>query len=500
MEAKDYKLLTAEPTEEMLDKAITDEFGAKYSPDGKVLYVGPEDDVDCYKVKNGTEVIADHAFAFSFGSHDVVEVPGSVVAIGGYCFSNTEVKEVRLSEGLKSIGEMCFHHCNNLSAIHIPDTVEYLGEWAFEECGNLERVHLSTALTSLGMGLFSCCHKLKEVNIHSGLQSFGAECFQGCSQLTSIHIPDGVTEISFLTFDGCINLQDLILPDSVKAIGDSAFWGCKLLDSFTLPKDLNTMGANPFGGTKIKNIICQNENFTFNNGCLYEGNKLISYLREGEKCVVVDDGVEIIGSEAFTCREEIEKIVLPETVHTICKYAFMNMDGLVSVRVPKNLRSVEKYAFNGCKELVPFDIPESATGRRQRIFYQCKGTQFNLRKLLDRVPFEDVAPALKDYYKLTDSDMPFFQEAYRRLKYDIVPSEGDGCCIQLCMWSRTNPVVRVIHCGGEPWENILLREIIVRQEFIDLTDAEVLAHILWEATYYEEVYSYEENNNNDSED
>ena len=74
--------------------------------------------------------IADHAYyldqtltAFDFN-------PG-LKTIGDFAFARTHLTNVVLPEGVKSIGEGSFYHCDMLSDVSIPSSVEHIGKNAF---------------------------------------------------------------------------------------------------------------------------------------------------------------------------------------------------------------------------------------------------------------------------------------------------------------------------------------------------------------------------------
>lgn len=73
-----------EIAEQDIDEAIEDEFGAKYSEDGKRLLKGPRY-ASLYNIKKGTEIIGKFAFD-SCPSLTSINIPTSVAAIGDCAF------------------------------------------------------------------------------------------------------------------------------------------------------------------------------------------------------------------------------------------------------------------------------------------------------------------------------------------------------------------------------------------------------------------------------
>ena len=77
---KDITMLT-EVTEQDLAEAIEDEYGAKYSKEGKRLLKAPKD-FSHYNIKEGTEIICKKAFFWVYNNLATITIPQSVIAIG----------------------------------------------------------------------------------------------------------------------------------------------------------------------------------------------------------------------------------------------------------------------------------------------------------------------------------------------------------------------------------------------------------------------------------
>ena len=69
-----------------LNEAITDEFGVKYSKDGRKLLKAPQKLKGTYAIKEGTKIICDRAFEDCKSLRSLV-IPNSVTSIGESAFS-----------------------------------------------------------------------------------------------------------------------------------------------------------------------------------------------------------------------------------------------------------------------------------------------------------------------------------------------------------------------------------------------------------------------------
>jgi len=79
--------------------AVVDEFGAKYSADGMVLFDAPKDSVS-YDIRKGTKIIYDMAFLECCQSLRSVSIPDSVTEIDkGAFFSCKSLKQIIIPRG-----------------------------------------------------------------------------------------------------------------------------------------------------------------------------------------------------------------------------------------------------------------------------------------------------------------------------------------------------------------------------------------------------------------
>lgn len=77
--------LSTKATKEELKEAFVDEWGVKYSKDGRKLLKAPQELKGCYSVKEGTRIICDDAF-FKCSSLTSIVISNSVVSIGDNAF------------------------------------------------------------------------------------------------------------------------------------------------------------------------------------------------------------------------------------------------------------------------------------------------------------------------------------------------------------------------------------------------------------------------------
>ena len=200
-----FEDISTKATEEELKEAFVDEWGVKYSKDGRKLLKAPQELDGTYSIRKGTKVICDEAFRWS-----------------------------------KLIG------CRSLTSLVIPDSVTNIGDYAFWGCSDLADIVIPDGVTSIGDYAFEGCESLRSVVIPDGVTSIGDYVFSGCRSLTDIVIPNSVTSIRDGAFFCCSDLADIVIPDGITSIGDRAFMGCSSLSSLVIPGGVTSIGESVF--------------------------------------------------------------------------------------------------------------------------------------------------------------------------------------------------------------------------------------------------------------
>ena len=257
------------------EKAIEDEYGVLYSPDGLRL-IKANRNLTTYRIKEGTKVICDEAFLWC-ESLAKIHVPKSVISIGVNpfigckqititcnspyfytvdgillsnhgelitCFSNQA--HIAIPNSVTSIGSDAFRECESMVEIHIPDSVTSIGDAAFLQCISLNKIHLPDSVITIGNSTFCECISLTEIRIPDSITSIGENVFLKCNSLTSVYLPDSVTSIGDAAFFQCVSLRKIHLSNSVVSIGNAAFSGCLSLTEIHIPNSVTSIGEDVF--------------------------------------------------------------------------------------------------------------------------------------------------------------------------------------------------------------------------------------------------------------
>ena len=149
--------LSTKRTEEELKEAFVDEWGVKYSKDGRKLLEAPGELSGAYSVKEGTRIICDSAFSWCSSLSEIV-IPSNVTSIGDGAFYDCySLSEIVIPTSVTSIGKGAFSFCDSLSEIVIPSSVTSIGDWAFSSCDSLSEIVIPSSVTSIGDSAFYNC-------------------------------------------------------------------------------------------------------------------------------------------------------------------------------------------------------------------------------------------------------------------------------------------------------------------------------------------------------
>ena len=156
------------------------------------------------------------------------------------------LQDVRIGNGVTSIGSKAFNNCYSLASVTIPDGVTSIGDYAFSNCYSLASITIPDSVTSIVSYVFYNCYSLASITIPEGVTSISGSAFSNCYSLASVTIPDSVTSIGNSAFNNCYSLASITIPDGVTSIGGSAFNSCYSLTSVTIPDSVTSIGGSAF--------------------------------------------------------------------------------------------------------------------------------------------------------------------------------------------------------------------------------------------------------------
>ena len=355
--------LSTEATEKEWKEAFVDEWGVKYSKDGRKLLDARRVQGVYYIIKDRTKIICDGAFNCCSALAEVV-IPNSVTSIGNSAFANcSALSNIAIPDSVTSIGNYAFSSCCSLSDIIIPDSVENVGNGAFEYCSLLECISIPESVICLNgnpfcnwNGKLECLSSsfIYEDDVLFNMKKSEIISFRK-QKIESYIIPDSVTSIGDSAFSGCHSLSNIVIPDSVTSIGNYAFSSCCSLSGVIIPDSVTSIGNHAFKGcSSLSNIV-------------------------------IPDSVTSIGDWAFSDCHSLSNIVISDSVIRIGTGAFSGCTSLSNIVIPDSVTSIEYFAFSRCYSLSNIVIPDSVTSIGEEAFCDCSNLSYDLKqKLISR--------------------------------------------------------------------------------------------------------------------
>lgn len=299
-----------------------------------------------------------------------IKIPNGVTTIGDYAFYGySELESVEIPDSVKSIGYGTFYRCTKLESIVIPDSVTTIGANTFRGCKNLIKVTLPDKLTRIEDGLFAECSDLISFKFPSNLKSIGSSAFAQCDSLVTVKIPKGVTEIDQNAFECCRNLRTVVLPEGITEISCYTFRSCQKLESITIPKSLKKVDDEAFLYTFVEKVYISDLaawcNIEFASDNVSESplsNCADIYLNNKRLVnVVVPKQVTSIRSHAFYGCQNIKSVTLHDNITSIGDSAFKFCTKLKSIILPDSIKKIGDCAFAYCYNLKKNAIPKNIT-------------------------------------------------------------------------------------------------------------------------------------------
>ncbi|MCH1419420.1 MAG: leucine-rich repeat domain-containing protein [Akkermansiaceae bacterium] len=331
------------------------------------------------KIPEGVETIGDHAFYWS--RLLAVDFPTSLKRIGANAFGLGSLgfggEAVVLPDGLEEIGEQAFLACDFQRMI-IPDSVTTIGDKAFANCMQMKFLKIGSGMATLQTGAFENCGMLKRVELGDGLVEIGTDCFRG-SMIAEVTFPANLTTLgdnafgftgNELSINGGTLVRAMFEGDAPTSFGvgvfgnrssefvvnfqtgatgftEPAWQGLRSHEVSVLPSDeLQQFGdfiyrvigdeveivgyPKDFAGhIKIPATI-EGKPVTGITGA-YRGNTFEpAFSFAALTSIHIPEGVEVIGSNAFSICFGLRKVSLPNSLKIIGPLAFYrtNIDEL----------------------------------------------------------------------------------------------------------------------------------------------------------------------------
>lgn len=325
-------------------KSITiAESNTNFVTENGILYSKDKTKIYCYPVaKEGT--------SFS--------LPNTVTTIGLYCFAETKITSIDLS---------------NVSIIE--------GEAFY--MSSLTEVIFGTKLTKIGLQAFSYSDKLVTINFSETIE--GEFAFEGsmqfvqCTSLTSVHLPSWIKDIPSSMFASCTKLAEIRIDGTLNSIGNLAFNKTIISSISTTFANKASIGSNVFGETNLSTwyvhfaddvetypalastgigaspaIYADSDAITLALKDAWKSLSSLIGIDPSQVFITDDDGI----LTSYRPGESTDQTVvnIPEGVTGIAKNAFAGNTEIKYVKVPSSVTNIASGAFGGNTSLMAVEF------------------------------------------------------------------------------------------------------------------------------------------------
>ena len=433
-----------------------------YDPDKCSPWFKLRDGIENVKVEDGITSIGKYAFSELYNLESIT-LPESVISIRDAAFAGAKsLSHIVLPNKITIIGSGAFAGCTGLTSIIIPDEVREIGRTAFTYCTGLRSITIPAKVEKIGEGAFNNCDQILKIEIASGNKhyiSINGVLFDKSKNTliqypikqsaTTYVIPSEVKRIGDLAFRGNKNLTSVIIPNGLKEIGYDAFCATGLT-SINIPASVDNIGG--FAFSECNNLFSitvdpRNKHYASEDGVFFYKSKstLVQYpVANTRRAYTIPSSVKDIVWGAFTGSQHLTSVTIPDGVEIIGVWAFGACPKLKSIVIPESVTELGDYAFARSPSLESVTIPSKITEIGYGTFESCS----SLRNVTigARKP-----PVCSNTYASFDDRATLYHIALH------VPPGTAKAYREATFWKEMG---RIIEIGGDPNNPIILDNVI----------------------------------------
>ncbi len=305
-----------------------------------------------YKVTN-----IDYEAFWSRENLKSVTLPSSLRSLEQGAFSCTGISELRIPEGVTSLGQYVADNCPNLETVYLPSTLTYIGSWAFENNSKLTSVYSNipaSKLFAVGGGTFYGANANCTLYVPMG----AAETYRATEGWKQI---PNITEVATrFEVDG-IHYQT-IAADKVEVLAPTEG---KYSGNITIPATVTASWGTTYDVTQI------------GGNAFYRCDELTG--------ITLGNKIEQLCYEAFCRCENLTEIELPASLKVI-KEGALSRIGISELRIPEGVTSLGKWAADNCPNLEKVYLPSTLQEIGESAFWAQYPENDNLKLVYSKIP------------------------------------------------------------------------------------------------------------------
>jgi hypothetical protein len=274
-----------------------------------------------------------------------------------------------------SIPDEALVYMYNIDSVDLPASVVYIGKSAFRENG-LKKITLPPNLKVIEESAFTWSHSIDSIYIPSSVEYIGNAAFSHCKELRTICLPASLKHIGEYVFIRCTALRNLTLDEANQnfTIENGALYnadkstiiyfpGKYPVTEFTLPASVDSIADYAFHSNSILKVINLPGSLIYvGRGAFDESDSLQEInVNPANTVFSSEDGIlyDREKTTVYKCPpDRTGQCILPSTVKYIDIEAFAGSK-LSSVILPQGLKSIGQSSFDGCINLTSLEIPDS---------------------------------------------------------------------------------------------------------------------------------------------
>lgn len=310
---------------------------------------------DEFQYFTGLSVLSREAF-YGCSNLSSIILPSSLTLIELQAFRGTNISNIFIPKGVKSMQQSTFEECSNLKEVIFEEdsSLIELKFTQFRSCSSLIKIELPDTIENMGDYLFKDCTSLKYCHypINSKVTAINNSCFENCSSLQELPITDYITTLGSNTFRKCISLSGHLDLSRITSMGSGGFYGCQGIESVDITS-LETVPYEAFRGCiSLKSVEFSRKTRNINNSSFQ--NTIITSLNLSHVEEIT------IGEAAFSGLRTLNKINLPNnsTLNYRC-FADTGIQG--ELYIPASWVFISTGHFSNCSELTYIEVEEGRT-------------------------------------------------------------------------------------------------------------------------------------------
>lgn len=136
------------------------------------------------------------------------------------CPAGLKPTSVTVESCVTSLSQGAFAFCTDLKEVVLPAGLKSIGYEAFSNCIALPSINIPAGVNDIGVGAFNKCDALKSLTFPSALKTIKAKTLYENVALTTITLPDSLESMAAYAIAMCDNLKEVYAPAKVPAVLD----------------------------------------------------------------------------------------------------------------------------------------------------------------------------------------------------------------------------------------------------------------------------------------